>query len=92
MLMKGISCLFWAVAFCGCRRSSLLMDATLAMALLTRLLGYPLMMKLSVMVCGSLSLAEVTSVLLPPFIPVSWMAWNSSSSSFLIKHIFGLSF
>ena len=89
-MMKGIICLFWVVAFCGCRRSSLLMDAALAMALLTSLLGYPLMMKLSVMVCGSLSLVEVTSVFLPRFIPLRWMAWNSSSSSYLIKQIFGL--
>ena len=26
VMMKGIICLFWIVAFCGCRRSSLLMD------------------------------------------------------------------
>ena len=54
-MMKGIMCLFWIVAFCGCRRSSLLMDAALAMALLTSMLGYPLMMKLSVMVCEAFS-------------------------------------
>ena len=39
-MMNGIICLFWMVAFCGCRRSSLLMDVALAMALLTSLLGY----------------------------------------------------
>ena len=55
VMMKGIICLFWMVAFCGCRRSSLLMDAALAMALLTSLLRYPLMMKLPVMVCGAFS-------------------------------------
>ena len=42
VMMKGKICLFWMVAFCGCRSSSLLMDAALAMALLTSLLDYPL--------------------------------------------------
>ena len=55
VMMKGIICLFMKVAFCGCMRSSLLMDAALAMALLTSLLGYPLMMKLPVMVCEAVS-------------------------------------